>query len=356
MRNEDGRRPLVLLAVSVALSLFIAGCQTVPVPTEETIPQAGGGRPGLERARTMLGPPRSGNGWHSGVWPGGGTIGTRRARAFGQWRGAPVDAAVTYPATKTWQQIHDSSWHINTYSGFNGVLAYGLPMLPTNGDGDFHSIMAGDHDWVYRQVAQDLVKNGRGRAIVRIGWEANGDWFPWNVRADQADEYIGAFRHIVAVLRDVAPDLVIDFDIACGTSMRGQKHRTDALTELYPGDDVVDLVGCDIYDWYGTRTTDATSWQVSQRPRDDAGIADVADFAREHGKGLTFPEWGLASTAEGGAGDNPYFIERMRGFFEDNASILVMENYFNEPETSLADSIWDPVQMPRASMAYQRLW
>lgn len=345
-----------LLVVGIVLSTVTAGCEPAPVPTDESIPRVSGEAPGLQRARRLLGSPPSGDAWHSGVWPGGGTISAERANAFGSWRGAPIDAAVTYPATGSWQQIQGSSWHIETYNGLQGVLAYGLPMLPDDDVGDFRSIIRGEHDEVYRQVAEDLLADGRGRSIVRIGWEANGNWFPWNVRVDQADEYIAAYRHIVGVLRRTAPELVIDFDIACGTTLRGQQNRTDALTKLYPGDDVVDLVGCDIYDWYGTTATDDASWQRSLRPEGAAGIADVADFASKHGKGLTFPEWGLASSAEHGAGDNPYFIERMRGFFESHAQIMVLENYFNEPDTSLANSIWDPAQMPKASQTYRRLW
>ncbi|SDS94672.1 glycoside hydrolase family 26 protein [Microlunatus soli] len=358
--RQAGIRSTLLMAV-IVLSVLVAGCGAAPapdtrVPSDEPVPSLSGDGPGLQRARRLLGPPPSGGAWHSGVWPGGGTISAKRANAFGVWRGTPIDTGVTYPATDSWQQIQDSSWHIQTYNGLDGVLAYGLPMLPDNDTGDFRSIVRGDHDEVYRQIADDLIANDRGRSIVRIGWEANGDWFPWNVRADQAAEYIAAFRHIVGVLRGTAPDLVIDFDIACGTTLRGQQNRTDALTKLYPGDDVVDLVGCDIYDWYGTAATDQAGWRRSLRPQAAVGIADVADFARDHGKGLTFPEWGLASPAEHGAGDNPYFIERMRSFFDSQASTLVMENYFNEPDTSLANSIWEPAQMPRAAQAYRRLW
>lgn len=337
----------------LALALF--GCSpSVPAPPQEIPPPQP--PPGLARARQLLGPARSGSAWHSGVWPGGDTITASRSEAFGTWRGAPTDAVLTYPEISTWQQIHDSRWHIETYRSHRGVLVYGLPMLPSEDDGDFASIVRGDHDWVYAQVARDLLAEGRGRAIVRIGWEANGDWFPWNTTAARADEYIAAFRHIAGVLRGIAPDLVIDFDVACGTRLRGQQDRTDALTRLYPGDDVVDLIGCDIYDWYHTQGTDEQSWQRSVRPAHSVGIADVAEFARAHGKGLTFPEWGLASTDESGAGDNPYFVVRMRRFFEQHAEILTLESYFNEPATSLANSIWSPVQMPQASAVYRRLW
>ena len=161
---------------------------------------------------------------------------------------------------------------------------------------------------------------------------------------------------MVGVLHRIAPDLVIDFDLGCGTPLRGQTDRLDALNLLYPGDDVVDLVGCDFYDWHNTTSPDEAGWQQSVRPTNSVGIADVADFARAHGKGATYPEWGLSSTADTGVGDNPFFIQKMHDFFEANADVLVLESYFSEPSTSLANSIWDPVQMPRSSELYAQLW
>jgi hypothetical protein len=343
---------LCLIALSMAArwwALPEAGSTgLVPVPRPDA--------PSLQRARALLGPSPSGEPWHSGIWAGGGTAQTKRVQAFGRWRGTATDAATMYPESTTWQTIHDSHWHVTTYAGFDGTLVYGLPMLPNTGVGDFGTITKGEHDWVYRKVAHNLLSEGRDRSIVRIGWEANGDWFPWRASAKTASQYVRAYRHIVAVLQSVAPDLVIDFDIACGTHLLGQHDRLDALTELYPGDDVVDIVGCDTYDWYHTKAENPTTWRAAIRPADRVGIADVADFARQHGKGLSIPEWGLASPADGGLGDNPYYIEKMHSFFEANADVLVLESYFSEPETSLANSIWDPDQNPRSSAVYARLW
>ena len=171
---------------------------------------------------------------------------------------------------------------------------------------------------------------------MRIGWEANGDWFRWSATARTAPQYIAAFRHIVAVLHSVAPDLLIDFDISCGVRLRGQKDRLAALTALYPGDDAVDIIGCDTYDWYNTKAQNEVGWQALIRPNDQVGIADVAEFARARGKGFSVPEWGLASPAKDGVGDNPFYVEKMRSFFEANADVLVLESYFSDPETSLA--------------------
>lgn len=311
---------------------------------------------GLERARELLGQPRSGGTWLSGIWAGGDTATGGRVERFGQWRGSAVDAITMYPATNTWETIAGSNWHIETFADSPAILSYGLPLLPVTSGDTLADIAAGKQDQVFRQIAALLVANGRGNTIIRIGWEANGAWFPWNTTVDTAEDYKAAFRRVVGVMKEQGPDLVFDFDIGCGVKLRGQQDRLDALNRLYPGDDVVDLIGCDTYDWHQTVTVDEATWALTQRPKEAPGIADVADFARARGKGLTFPEWGLASPAEGGQGDNPYFITKMRGFFEANADILVMESYFSEPTTTLANSIWEPDQNPQSSQVYARLW
>lgn len=353
------RRRWPLLVVPFALVAVVSGLiatrerpwtpEPVVVPPM-AVPASG------ERARELLGEPPSKAAWFSGAWAAGEAASTERINGFADWRGTPVDAATVYPQMDTWQTIHDSSWVFEAFDGFTGVLAYGLPMLPEDGSGDFRSIVSGEHDWVYEQVARDMVSNGRGTSIVRLGWEGNGDWFPWNATSGDAAQYIAAYRHIVGVLHGIAPDLVVDFDLGCGTPLRGQQDRLDALTLLYPGDDVVDLVGCDFYDWHNTKSTDEASWQQSIRPAQSVGIADVADFARAHGKGATYPEWGLASPANEGVGDNPYFIRKMRSFFESNADVVVLESYFSEPAATLENSFWNPTQMPGSAELYKQLW
>jgi len=321
------------------------------------LPTGTSGEPaGLVRARQLLGKPRSGGEWHSGIWAGGDTATGERAERFGRWRGSPVDAITMYPATASWETIKGSDWHIQTFATSPAVLSYGLPLLPQAPGSDLADVAQGNHDEVFRTIATLLKRFDRPRTIVRVGWEANGSWFPWNATAQTANTYKQAFRRVVHVMRGVAPDLIFDFDIGCGVELRGQTHRLDALTLLYPGDDVVDVIGCDTYDWHNTKSYDEATWQLTQRPVEAPGIADVAEFARSRGKGLSFPEWGLASPAEGGVGDNPFFMAKMRGFLEANADILVLECYFSEPTTSLANSIWSPDQNPRSSETYARLW
>lgn len=354
---------VVVVAVALVAWSVFGGRPSVaepPTPQASTTPPPPSPRsdkaPGLERARELLGEPRSGGRWLSGIWAGGDTATGERAERFGQWRGTPVDAITMYPATATWETIRTSNWHVETFASSPAVLSYGLPLLPNDSGDTLADIAAGKQDEVFRQIAGLLVQHQRDNSIIRIGWEANGAWFPWNATADTAKDYKAAFRKVAQVMKQQAPNLVIDFDIGCGVKLRGQQDRLASLELLYPGDDVVDLIGCDTYDWHGTASVDEASWATTQRPKDSPGIGDVADFARARGKGLTYPEWGLASPAEGGEGDNPFFIRKMRGFFEANADILVMESYFSEPNTSLANSIWEPDQNPLSAEVYRELW
>jgi Glycosyl hydrolase family 26 len=297
----------------------------------------------------------AGRTWLSGAWTGGG-LSAARIDAFGAWRGQPADVVTTYPAYNTWEELKTSDWHVGTLDGFKGRVSYGLPMLPKSDSGTLADVAAGKHDDVWQAVATILNKHQRGDAFVRIGLEANGDWFPWGSGVDQAADFKAAWRHIESVMKAVSPKLVFGFDITCGHVINGSTNRLDSLNKLYPGDDVVDVVGCDQYDQYNVTARNKSEWATALRPPDSAGLADVADFARAHKKKLAIPEWGVAATDSQGAGDNPYFIYSMYTYFQQNKDILAYEDYFNESGTSLGSAIWDAGTNPKAAAEYKKLW
>ncbi|WP_141397149.1 glycoside hydrolase family 26 protein [Mobilicoccus massiliensis] len=313
------------------------------------------GKPGGQAER-YIGRSASAHSWYSGAWTGGYLSGTR-AKRWGAWRGTVSDAALTYPERGTWQKIAGSTWHIDTFKNFRGVLVYGMPLLPSDGSSSLADVAAGKHDAVFRKVARDLQRRNRGRSIVRIGWEGNGHWYAWSADASNAADYRRAFARVSTVMKKSAPKLVIDFDINCGSPLRGGSNRLDALTKLYPGDRYVDLIGCDVYDWHTTGATNSSEWRQALQPENAPGLADVAAFARKRGKGLSVPEWGLAKTETGGNGDNPFFIRSMRSFFTSNADILVMEGYFNEHAEYIRNSLWsEKPQNPKSAQVYRSLW
>ncbi|MDO5711462.1 MAG: hypothetical protein Q4P32_06965 [Micrococcales bacterium] len=318
--------------------------------------QPAAGRSGAA-AKRYLGTSASRLPWHSGAWVGG-WMNAKRASAWGPWRGTPSDSTLTFPEWNTWTQLQNSTWHIDTFRGFKGRLVYGLPLLPRNAKpSQLTAVAAGKHDATFRKVAKDLRSRGRGTSVVRIGWEANGTWMPFSVTSATAKNYRNAYRRVAQVMKKEAPGLVFAFDINCGTQLRGQTNRLDSLTKLYPGNDVVQLIGCSAYDWDVIGANSEASWRRSISPAKAVGVADVAKFARAKGKGLSFSEWGLAPKNRDGHGDNPFYIRKMKQFFDANADILVMENYFNEPGKTMLSSLWtEAPQNPKSAALYRQLW
>ena len=305
-------------------------------------------------AARKLGPSRSGLPWLSGVWSGGRFTPSAIA-AYGKWRGRPVDIVTAYSRRDSYRAIAAEAWSIQVWKGVPGRLSYALAILPNSGEGSLASIARGDQDWVWRAVANNLEAAGRGNSVVRIAWEANlSDW-RWGATPATAPAFRAAFRRVARTMKETAPGLVIDFGIGCGPGLPGSKVRTAPLTMLYPGDDVVDVIHCDVYDWWTTRVRGSDPTPLT-RPRYGTGLADIASFARRHGKLMAVGEWGLAAPVNGGGGgDNPAFVEAIHRFLVANADVVAYECYFDEPARYLRSSL-NTGQNPKAAAAYRRYW
>lgn len=284
----------------------------------------------------------------SGVWLGG-DFNAQAINDFGAWRGSPVETITTYSDNSTWQSIRND-WTITTWRGSDATLVYGLGLLPNQGGGTLRDVAAGKHDEDFRQVARNLVRAGRERSIVRVGFEANGTWFKWAGSKETATAYKDAFRRVAGVLKAEAPQLLIDFDLACGVPLAGSSDPLAPLTMLYPGDDVVDIIGCDTYDDKQLSFDPPEAIGKGRGP----GLMDVYRFAQERNKPMSIPEWGLHQQT--GSGDNPAYIQAMRTFLQRYGEGIVFENYFNEPNTDLRSSLWNNVQNPKAAEAYAWGW
>ncbi len=309
-------------------------------------------------ASRLFGTPRSGLPWHSGAWVGG-RFDASGIDAFGYYRGRPMDFVTTYSEKDTYARLANEAWSITTWQGFRGKLNYGLAIVPTSREGSLASIANGQQDWVWRAVANNLKRAGRADSLVRVGWEYNIPDWPWYANAVTVGQFKAAYRRVVRTMRAVAPGLKFEFGVNCGSDLDGSSDRLAALRLGYPGDDVVNLVGCDLYDWWSTHAYDDATWRTNVlRNRYGPGLQDIVDFARAHGKGASFGEWGLASRNAGngtGGGDNPYFMRRMHGFFRTNADVVAMESYFDESNAPMLNSVqlW---QMPWSAQHYRQLW
>lgn len=305
--------------------------------------------------RSPLGPSRSGLPWHSGAFFGS-PYSTATANQFGDWRGRALDAVVSYANYDSLSAFVGSEYTISVYSGFAGRLAYSVPLGFKNRAASLASIGWGEIDYAYRDLAGLLVKHGHGDAIIRLGWEFQLSEWPWYTTASTAGDFRNAYRRVVSVMRGVAPNLKFDFCLNVCSGLNGSGDRLAPLNLAYPGDDVVDLVGADIYDWW--ETTPA-QWNNALRGARGPGLADIADFARAHGKGVSIGEWGLAQSTSSnnytGRGDDPTFIDRMWEFMQNNSDVLALECYFNEPNSYLRSSLTDGSNW-NAGARYRSLW
>lgn len=97
-------------------------------------------------------------------------------------------------------------------------------------------------------------------------------------------EFVAAWRHYVQVFRDDGVTNVSFVWNLVPASFTGDAARG---TAMYPGDDWVDWMAVDAYNWFGCTAGTAPGW----RSLADA-IASWAAWAQPHGKPLMLAEWG----------------------------------------------------------------
>ncbi len=76
----------------------------------------------------------------------------------------------------------------------------------------------GAYDGEFATLARTLVRYDEGDAVLRLGWEFNGTWYPWSVTdAAGAADYAAFFRAVVNTMRAVP-----------GTAFRFVRNLTSA--------------------------------------------------------------------------------------------------------------------------------
>ncbi len=160
---------------------------------------------------------------------------------------------------------------------------------------------AGAYDGHARALARNLVAAGLGNSVIRLAHEANNTLYPYSLidNATGLERWRLFWRRTVLAMRSV-PGAHFLFDWCINAH-----RRPIQLSEWYPGDDVVNIIGIDAYD--SGVPAGANRWATIYNQSD--GIRDVLAFARAHGKPVSLPEWGLwepGSTTLGGGDDSSY--------------------------------------------------
>jgi hypothetical protein len=256
------------------------------------------------------------------------------------WLGRSMSHVGAYAAKTTWANFDRSSF--KQWTGSGKELVVGVPMLMVNEPGTLAQGASGRYDVHFRRLAERLVREGHPTAILRVGWEFNGGWFPW--RADRDPKAFASYwRRIVTTMRSVPGAQGLRFDWNPGHGPRF------VPVAAYPGDAYVDVIGMDVYDrTWGDRFKDPSArWSdYLNRPY---GLQWLRDFADTRGTPVSFPEWGVTRQHVAGVNpDNPGFIRGMADFIR--TSNVEYHLYFN---VNAHDGDFRLTTFPQSALAYQ---
>lgn len=281
-----------------------------------------------------------------GVYLGAGSVGRDRIKDFESWLGLPIFGVLDFISYDSWKDILSSaSWISNRWAGFDRRLTITIPMLPRVG-ASLKAGVQGQYDDVFLWIGKKLVSVGLDSAVVRIGHEFNGSWYPW--QAHKGPElWAHYWRRIASLFKSVPmSNFALEWSPNSGfTTMRPEL--------AWPGEDFVDLIGLSVYNDCLARCEGQTPEQRWEKHLTGiAGLLWHKEFSTSKKKPMTYPEWGTGKRPNGdGGGDDPYFIHNMLNWTNSHA---IYHNYFDYNAKDYAARL-STEQFPLAGREFRRL-
>jgi hypothetical protein len=178
-------------------------------------------------------------------------------------------------------------------------------------------------------LAENLVSYGAGSIVIRLGPEANGTWEADYVGSTSTEmhDWATCYDNEVTAMRAVsgAHFLFVWNPNVCTSDL--------PLSEWYPGNSYVDIMGIDAYDQDCSthKTVAEEGWTAystdsASNPTKSSGFPSIANmeaFASANGKPLSFPEFGIDSST---SDDNQYMTDMAQLFASSDFSF---EAYFD---------------------------
>lgn len=267
---------------------------------------------------------------------------------FERWTGSSVQYrwALDFLPSRDWASIESAAWSTSMWGPSRFKTVYSIPLIPDTG-GTLAQGASGAYNGHFQRLAETLVAGGEGDAVLRLGWEFNGDWFRWKASSDPA-AFAAYWRQVVQTMR-VVPGANFKFDW-CPVLGTGAV----APPLAYPGDAYVDYIGLDAYDqdWLSGWQNPTQRWQNLLNQAH--GLKWHRDFAAAHRKPMTFPEWGLFDRPDGhGGGDDPYFIQKMYEWIGANNVAYAL--YFEHDPPHGRHALMNG-QFPRGAATFRKLF
>ncbi|MFI1563015.1 glycoside hydrolase family 26 protein [Streptomyces sp. NPDC020490] len=271
-----------------------------------------------------------------------GALGLARMAALSHWLGgAELRVGHTYLPGDRWSNIEGAPGFLDMWADWrtekaDRMLVLNVPMLERSEGGvpddEVRTLLregaAGAFDHHFRALAERLVRLRVPDTVIVLGWEMNGITYTHRCGPDP-EAWKRYWNRIVTTMRSV-PGQKFRFDFA---PTRGR----DAVpwTECYPGDDTVDIIGMDAYD-------QPSGLSFEQQVKEPYGLQQHVDFAKAHGKPISYPEWGLFRN-----GDNAEYMKRMLAWMGEHKPL------YNTLSDYCPHGVWQCPANPRASAVYR---
>lgn len=260
----------------------------------------------------------SGTGWVATVDPRG--VPPRNA-LVGLRDGNPVDTTTAGLMGHAWDYTinysYEDNWGGASISGLAVSDRPGMPVIVAvyhlnNGSPPYMDPVVaanGGYNAFYTQTAQSLIQYAHIIHAVRIDHEFNGTWEVWSPfggagQIIDAPTWIAGWRNMAQAIRTALPNAKIIWNPNIGQNNP---------YPYYPGDDLVDIIGLDVYTQpaFSGTSTSAQVWQDYLNGQGGNNLAAMAAFGVTHNKPLCFPEWG------DGFGDG-YFITQFGAWMDQH--------------------------------------
>jgi len=279
---------------------------------------------------------------------------------FSTWLGTPVQHRVVFAANDGgWPAIahpyvlpYSQTWVTASTSHYEVIS---LPLVPDSDAGNFAAIVAGSHDADFQALGTDLTTRGiASRTVIRLGWEANGNWYSWSY-LNNPTGFKNAFRRAVQQIRVTAPSVKITWCLNRGSSNNSAGQQVD-WTTVYPGDDVVDYIGIDAYD-----NNSPNGWSDLLNTG-NPGLQALRTFAQAHGKPESYDEWSCSTDygagAYGGHGDDTSYVQNMYNWLNTPGANVVYQGYWNTASGGPNAAIQGPDagNVPNSAALYKTLF
>lgn len=183
---------------------------------------------------------------------------------------------------------------------------------PEQNDRILQEIVDGKWDEYFRRFASQLSEI-KTKVYYRFGYEMNGDWFPWGQKKKL---FVSAWKHVHKIFRK--EQLTNVKWIFSPSVVWGEKNFESDILPYYPGDEYVDIVALDGYN-YGDKHDQFHQWESFHRVY-AGSIAGLISFNK--------PMW----IAEIGCPSEPRRHQWLRDFLEffDNNSCFEVFFWFND--------------------------